>query len=71
MGGLQPLQPPRLQAAETLAAAFTYHDGALGDGVCWAETRSDRARVCAVARQRSGRGPTGAWLERLTRRRVE
>ena len=62
----RPLQEPRLESAEALAAAFTYHEGALDDEVWWAQTRSDRARVCAVARQRSGTDPTGAWLERLS-----
>ena len=60
------LEAPRLDAAEALAATFTYHGGAMGEGTWWAETRSDRARIVGVARQRSGAGPTGPWLERLS-----
>jgi HAD superfamily hydrolase (TIGR01509 family) len=62
----RPLEAPRLEVAETLAAAFTYAEGGLGARTWWAETRSDRARVSAVAQQRSGTGPNGAWLERLS-----
>ncbi len=62
----RPLQAPRLEAAEALAAAFTYDEADLDEGVWWAETRSDRTRVCAVVRQRSGTGSSGAWLERLS-----
>ena len=60
------LEAPRLETAQGLAAAFTYEEGELDEGVSWAETRSDRAHVVAVSQQRSGAGPTGAWLERLS-----
>ncbi|MFN0028996.1 MAG: glycosyl hydrolase family 65 protein [Acidimicrobiales bacterium] len=61
-----PLQAPQMGATEPLAAWATYCDGELGDGVWWAETRSDRARIVAVSRQRSGTDPNGVWLERLS-----
>ncbi len=65
-----PLQAPLMGAAEPLAARATYSDGELGDGVWWAETRSDRARIVAVSRQHSGTDPHGVWVERLSAFRV-
>ncbi|HUP73449.1 MAG TPA: HAD-IA family hydrolase [Acidimicrobiales bacterium] len=62
----RPLDSPRLDAAEGLAAAFTYEEGEMDDKTWWAATKSDRAQVVSVSRQRSGDGPTGQWLERLT-----
>jgi HAD superfamily hydrolase (TIGR01509 family) len=61
-----PLQEPRLESSETLGAAFTYREGSRDSEVCWAETRSDRAHIGALARQQSGNDPRAAWLERLT-----
>jgi len=54
----RPLEAPRLEAAEGLAASFTYHQGEVDDSTWWGATRSDRAQVVAVSRQRSGDGPT-------------
>lgn len=61
-----PLCPPEHGDVTSLAAPSRYDGGRLSEDTWWAETSSARARIVAVARQRSdGEGEERSWLERL------
>lgn len=63
---------PDLGTSAPLAATHTHESGrnADGDGA-WACTRSDRASVIAVARQRAGEDGGHAWLDRFVAFRAD